>query len=269
MNRLNHSEHPEYGGGCTDTRSRLYLRSVPAGTVWFCHNCGAGGIKRNTKLTPSEILKRAKQSVIPSTAGTYKTIRLPSDFSLKIPTEGLKWFFKYGIYLEEIERYRFGYSDYNNRLILPVYNDDALVYFQARTLGTPSKTNPKYLNVKLSGAKNVFFKVLSNPVSKSVVIVEDILSSIKVGRVENSIALLGSYVPTSLTEICNHFDTIILWLDRDKLKSSLKYCQTLQARTGKQVKIVMVDKDPKEYSNDEIKNILKPYLNISGDNHGC
>lgn len=258
--RLNHSEHLEYSKPgmppCTDKRERLYLKEVPAGTVWFCHDCGYGGIKRNTNLTPAEVLRRVNQSVIPSVSGSYKQIKLPYDFDSKIPLEGKRWLYKYGITDEEIARYNFGYSGTNDRLILPVFEDEALVYYQARNLGAITKSNPKYLNIRQSGAKNVFFKNYTQPDHKAVVIVEDILSAVKVGRVTNAVSLLGSYIPDSFHSDVNDFEEYIIWLDRDKIKSSLKYLLKLQSRFNKKVRIIMQDKDPKEYSVEKIKEIL-------------
>lgn len=259
--RLNHSEHPEYSKpgmpACTDVRERLYLKEVPAGIVWFCHDCGCGGIKRNTNLTPAEVLKRVKLSVIPKVSGSYKRISLPYDFDSKIPLEGKRWLYKYGITGDEISKYGFGYSGANDRLILPIFVDDELVYYQARNLGTITKSNPKYLNIRQSGAKNVFFKNYTHPEHNSIVIVEDILSAIKVGRVTNSVSLLGSYIPESFHQDVSDFKEYLIWLDRDKIKASIKYCLKLQSRLGKKIRIIMQDKDPKEYSVDNIKEILQ------------
>lgn len=244
---------------CNDTRGRLYERETEKGVIFHCFNCNYSGFRPHKPFTPSELLKRLEernQSVIPSASGTANKVRLPYDFDERIPNKGLQWFYKYGIFQEDIKKFHFGYSQKYNRVILPVFDDEELVYYQARTLDPPSKNNPKYINVRQSGAKNVWFKNFSNTKNDVLVVVEDILSAVKVGKVTNAVSLLGSYIPTSFTTLCNDFDKIYLWLDRDKLKESIAYAKKLRLYSGKLVSVVVRDKDPKEHNISEIEEIL-------------
>ena len=255
--RLNHADSPEYGTPCSDTRARLYLKETTKGTAWFCHNCGKGGFKPKGNLTPKELLSYIKGlSVIPKQSASQREVKLPYDFTQSIPKKGLQWFYKYGIFQEDIKKFHFGYSQKYNRVILPVFDDEELIYYQARTLDPPSKNNPKYINVRQSGAKNVWFKNFSQTKKDKLVVVEDILSAVKVGKVTNAVSLLGSYIPTSFTTLCNDFDKIYLWLDRDKLKESIAYAKKLRLYSGKLVSVVVRDKDPKEHNISEIEEIL-------------
>lgn len=255
--RVNHKDHPEYGGDCSDIRGRLYIRETEKGEVWFCHDCQRKGFKPKGKRSPSELIKYFNSlSVIPSQSCEQREIKLPYDFSEDIPKTALQWFYKYSIFKEDINRFHFGFSSKYNRIILPIFDNETLIYYQSRLVDTPTKDNPKYINVRQSGAKNVFFKNFSYTEKQELVIVEDILSAIKVGKVTNTVSLLGSYIPDSFYELCSDFSKIWIWLDRDKLRSSIKYANKLRLKTSKQVKVVVVDKDPKEYSVEEIKEIL-------------
>ena len=239
-------------------RGRYYERRIATGTLYHCFNCSKSGIKRDEELTPKQLLERINNlSVIPKQSKQVTEVKLPYDYTEHIPKEGLQWFFKYGIMPELITKYKFGYSPKYNRIILPVFDEGRLVYYQARTLSKPTKDNPKYINVRQSGARNVWFKVLSN-IRNDVVIVEDILSACKVGSVTNSIALLGSYIPNELIEVLKPYSSIKLWLDRDKLKEALRYANKLRMLSGKQVSVIIKDLDPKEYSTQNIEGMLRP-----------
>lgn len=244
---------------CGDTRKRFYERDTDTGTVSHCFNCGFSTFVPFKDRTPQELLlylERRKQSVIPSESGYVKQVRLPIDFTERIPKKGLQWFYKYGIFDDVISKFKFGYSEQYNRIILPVFDNEKLVYYQARTLDTPTKNNPKYVNVRQAGAKNVWFKNISHKEDSKLVVVEDILSACKVGQVTNCIALLGSYIPDSFTSVAVEFDKICLWLDRDKFKEALKYASKFRILTRKQVVVVCETLDPKEYSVEKIEEIL-------------
>jgi len=260
--RLNHSEnvdrYPCKGATCTDIRGRLFVRQTNKGELWHCHNCGSSGFIRAKDLSPNELLNRFNNlSVIPSTSTCAKSVKLPYDFSTKIPNLGLQWFYKYGIFEDVIKKYSFGFSEKYNRIVMPVFDDGELVYYQSRTLDTPTKSNPKYINVRQSGAKSVFFKSFAYKDSDKLVVVEDILSACKVGLVTNAVSLLGSYIPDSFVNVCKDFDKIYIWLDRDKLREALKYANRLRYLLNKQVIVICKPLDPKEYSIEVIREILE------------
>jgi hypothetical protein len=79
----------------------------------------------------------------------------------------------------------------------------------------------------------------------------------KVGRRFCASPLLGS-VPLKRTEThLKPFKNVYLWLDKDKAKESVKTARNLSERIGKQVKVIVTEKDPKCYNNIEIYNIIK------------
>lgn len=85
---------------------------------------------------------------------------------------------------------------------------------------------------------------------------EDILSAIKVGRYCDSLALLGSYLPTTLTELLKTYDTVYIWLDHDKLQTSIKAMRSFTQTTGKVIKVIDTAADPKEIPGAEIERRL-------------
>jgi hypothetical protein len=213
-----------------------------------------------------EIIKSYTNKKTNIITNLVKEIRIPKDFNIKIDKVGLLWLMKYGILPDEISTFGIGWSDQYQRLILPVFQGERLVYWQGRTFKPITKNNPKYLNIRQSGAKNVFFrrfsaftKVSTNNCSDmvSLCIVEDILSAIKVGRYVDSLALLGSYLPKSITGIIkNKYQKVILWLDKDKYKTAIKEARKINELTGIPVKVICTEKDPKEISNEQLEFYL-------------
>lgn len=254
--RYSHSNYGEQR--CNDTRERLYVRQTPQGELQYCHNCGYKKFIPNRNKTPSQIIQQATH-LIKINEETYElsenNIYLPSDFSNNLPSAGRQWLDKYQITEQERTQFNIGYSERYHRVILPVYRDEQLVYWQGRYLKQPTKENPKYLNVRNKGAKNVFFK-RCNTGCDSICVVEDILSAIKVGRVTNSLAILGSYFSKEIINELKSFKHIYIWLDEDKYFTAVKAGKKLNAILNVPIKIIHTTLDPKEYNEQQIKETL-------------
>jgi len=167
------------------------------------------------------------------------------------------WLYKYGITDQDIKRYRFGFSEWYDRLIMPVFNDGKLVYWQGRNLGKSTKDSPKYTNVK-SNRSSVYFQLLTYP-GKPVVLVEDILSAIRVNNAGyNSVALLGTNIGTYLVKELQQLrpTLVLVWLDPDKRLDCVKYACRLTALGVPTQPVITCDRDPKEYSQQEIKDLI-------------
>lgn len=240
-------------GCCEGKDPALHIMRTSWGWVYKCHRCGISGWKKEN-LSPDQMVKKVT-SVPFVEEDRDGEIRLPKDFTTKIPVEGLLWLEKYGITDKEIEWFRFGYSKLYNRLIMPVFKSGELVYWQGRNLGEVTRYNPKYINAS-TNRKNIYFRVRKGRWDK-VCIVEDILSAIIVGRECNTYALLHASIPDSLiSDLYTIYETIYLWLDPDKrgemAASVLRY-----RSIGINVFMILSDKDPKCYSKIEIRRYLQ------------
>lgn len=104
-----------------------------------------------------------------------------------------------------------------------------------------------------------------------IVIVEDILSAIRVSAVCRTVCLHGLFLKTEVAkDIIKHNNTIILWLDGDnrgqeaavKIKTLLQACYEEWLKTRvfsnviKIVSNVSTKNDPKTYSDSEIRSII-------------
>lgn len=224
----------------------------------WCHECHSGGTYGN-RISLAGVLRRRNASTQDTETYTNTIITLPKDFSRHIPSKGLQWLRKYNITDEEINRYMFGYSAKLDRLILPVFKDGVLAYWQGRDLST-RKDAPKYINV-VADKKSTCFVAhpTSTPLSKTVVIVEDILSAIAVARAGFiGVSLLGSYLGNTVTKyIITLGDKFVVWLDPDKRKEASKYALFLLAKGLFAEPCVTMHKDPKEYTATEIQEHFK------------
>ena len=182
----------------------------------------------------------------------HNIVTLPQDFTTDIPSAGLMWLRKGHVTDEEIRLYRFGYSPSLDRVILPVWGEEGLLYWQGRAL-TPGGRTPKYINVKTK-RKHVYFVVRKD--SDMTVLVEDILSALAIARAGvNAIALLGSHVSADVREFIGTHK-VRVWLDPDKRKDCVTYAKMLRAHALQASPIVYTSKDPKEYTTEEIQSIL-------------
>lgn len=211
----------------TDTRGRLYIKRLEGAVVSYCHNCGEHGyVKLNNLRSITDLLK-ANDSI---EKGGHGDIELPHDcIPLRDdwPNEAASWLWKYGITAEEVVNNNITYSPSWNRLILPVYDGGKLVFWQGRAVN--SKQTPKYVNARAVAKPMATFLATHNP-SKVVVIVEDILSAIKVSRCVDSIALLGTSPDFDcLREKVEGYAEVVVWLDNDSagVKKSVELANRL------------------------------------------
>lgn len=93
----------------------------------------------------------------------------------------------------------------------------------------------------------------SSSTESTIVLVEDLVSAIKVSRVYDTCALLKTAIHDILLyRLASRYDRCILWLDPDMHKHMVQRLYPSIRPFFKEVEIVMSDKDPKYYSTDEI-----------------
>lgn len=124
--------------------------------------------------------------------------------------------------------------------------------YQGRYFGTGDY--PKYItHGYVSTTYNIHWK---DPLDKTIVLVEDFISAIKVSRVLNSMPLWGSSIPTERLRVLSRtFEKLVIWLDKDKQheypaltnKASLYFDSC---------KCIFSSFDPKQYSTEEIRWML-------------
>jgi len=98
---------------------------------------------------------------------------------------------------------------------------------------------------------------LSDNDTETITICEDVLSAIKISRVISSCALLKTAIHDKLlVRLSKQFNNCILWLDPDMHTHMIKIILPKIKPYFKEVKVIMSEKDPKEYSTENIREQL-------------
>lgn len=88
------------------------------------------------------------------------------------------------------------------------------------------------------------------------VLVEDIFSAIRVGRVVSCMPLFGSVIsPSWMAGISKITKDVTIWLDQDKYPEAVKFSQKFRTM-GVRANVVFTQLDPKAYNEDFIKETV-------------
>lgn len=203
---------------------------------FYCFGCGY--YKRKDDLESLRERLQPKQD----RSNEYSMLDTTPD----IPLEGVRWLMRYGITVPEITLHNIQWCESQRLLVLI----NTVQYWQGRSF---KPIGPKYLS---HGLKPLTTYGKSDTI---VVLVEDILSAIKVSRLGNasSIPLMGSSVSSDFEkQIVGMNKEIYIWLDRDKAKQAVRIKNRFKG-LGCNAKVIITDKDPKEYDTQEISKWLK------------
>lgn len=216
----------------------------------YCFSCGhyvsGSGISR--------LKSRVSQEPV-----TKHEVVLPSDSDVCYPTRALEWVGHYDLTRNDLLNNNVLWSETNQRLIFPVYGDNGLIAYQGRYFGQPapegSKPFPKWWGV---GDLSNTFHILGKS-STQLVLVEDVVSAIKLSKFTMAMPLFGSHVGITrfkrLRSLLVPSTEVCLYLDPDKRKESV-----VEARRGQLVglnmRVIYSERDPKEESYARLKILL-------------
>jgi DNA primase len=134
------------------------------------------------------------------------------------------------------------YSDKGSgRLILPVRDVNGTLYgFVARRLG--EGRGPKTLSF-LEDSRGAWYHRAG---SKSIVLVEDQLSAIRVSNHVSAVALMGTNISDSLVSalVKQGYDTVHLALDKDAYNKAIRTAVTLRSKL--KLRVPQLEKDAKD-----------------------
>jgi len=193
-------------------------------------------------------------------------VEIPEDFTSVIPVQHRTWLYKAGITHAEYLQAGIGWSDHLQRIIIPLYGDSGeLLYFQCRAVHKGQL--PKYKNPPVEKA-TLLYKV-NHPDYSRVVVTEDILSALKVGRHTHAVSILGTKTSDEQAAYLSEFKLVSYWLDPDKagLEGARKGCKQLSLVTNTEV--LHSSKDPKNLSDRVIRKILGLPTMETYTYHGC
>lgn len=234
-------------GRCPKCPSSDAYTQYPDGSA-FCFSCNSYWPAENSL----RYLKRKLEGR--SFKVKSKVDNFPADVTNNIPKEALVWLKSYGITSQEIIDNEYVWSPMWKSLI--VFSKDIeqnVIFWQGRFF---PKQDPKVIGF---GQKDhLKFGGPERGQTDVVVLVEDFVSAIKVNRYQTCLCLFGSYVsPQLMLRLKNlGYNKVIIWLDPDKSKQSLSFSRRYGVLFKQGVVSILSDRDPKEHSNQEIKDFL-------------
>jgi len=203
---------------------------------YYCFGCRFYKTKDDLKSLRSRVADRGRSTEIDT---VVQDIKVDSD----IPPEARRWLYSYGITKEDIHNYGIGWNESQALLVLHKQKD----YWQGRTFNPHART--KYMSM---GKK----PLLLYGKSDTIVLVEDIISAIRISEVATGMPLLGvSMSQQTIDKIVENFNRAVVWLDRDKATLAIKHKRALEMR-GIDASVVISPKDPKEYTKGELSEWL-------------
>lgn len=194
-----------------------------------------------------------------------KPIVLPSDVTQNYPEHAVAWCNKYDITVQQMLQNNMVYSKWKDQLIFAFYgNTGDLLAYQARNLNAVSKAKRYYTCGDVNNLLPIYscrHPLPDGQYHRHLVLVEDCLSAIKISYTEGlgcaSMPLLGSGISRQkLSRLRPFYDVLDVFLDPNmwhKSPSIVKQAQML----GFQARPVQSDRDPKEHSYSELKELLK------------
>lgn len=210
------------------------------------------------------------------------SIVLPHDLSRDFPQEVVDWIAPTGVKIEELIAHGYFFSKFASKLVRllfksddqriqdclwgrPCAREDRALYRSQNTTSPKSKFygrkdavqaysyrgqpyNPLQLSSSEAGFPASQDEAAAN---RHLVIVEDSLSSIKVGRTLPCAPLFGSSISNNkLVNLIRPFDEVIVWLDSNKLNSARQIADRIKM-LGKKSRVVFTELDPKYLNAEE------------------
>lgn len=250
------------------------LSHLTKGYAFKCFRCQETGFQPVGVLSVQDLQQRreAISKLLEDT--TQLVLSLPSGLCpLGENAAACLWLSKAGIPLSLAEKYQWAYHGPSGRACLPLLSPSLKVL--AVLFRSLDGSKPKYI---LKGDKDATFwsrdefilpsvqQELFSPDVPHACIVEDILSAVRVGRCIRTAALLGTAVSDAKV---NELATVVrslagdetprvcVWTDNDPAGHKARvHCIRRLGLQGIEVRIIKTPKDPKYYTNGQIKELI-------------
>lgn len=204
----------------------------------YCFSCGySSGSTVHGKINSTT--KQIKQ--IPP---------FPEDISNTLGENAKRWLLRYFPTKEDFPRCF--WSEQEQKLYFMLDNGA----YQYRYFGE-NKDHPKWVGYGINDNLLHITNPNNSLVDGLLVLVEDIISGLKVGHITPTLTLFGSNI--SLKRLATlkllGYNEVIIWLDWDKREYAIKAAQLAQS-IGLQAQVIHTKLDPKEYNYEQIKKFL-------------
>lgn len=255
--RINHTSSM-----CSGSSNSLKITRTDDDRIYAkCYRCGGWGSHAGRMAAVSSLARRLRSAhtIIP------REVKLPSDMSMdfkSFPVRVRSYLSKCGVSAAELSAYGIGWSEKWERLILPLYRGSDVEGFQARYFGDETD-QPKYITrYKNSGDFYQNFPARSATDDGLCVIVEDMLSAVRVAKQFNAVCLYGTEMSDKCLDlVVNSYERAIIWTDYDNYVVRKKGTAMRRRLTslGIDAKILMSVTDPKHYTDEEIMGYVSTF----------
>lgn len=247
-----------------------------------CFSCGR---HESSPLSEDVLFKQSGVEHVPKSL-------LPSSFTREVPVRAWQWLLQYGLPYS-YWKHRCGFAPSESRLVFTVGepmafsigrlipevggNEGRSAVGTSQSAGSQADGRVQVVLRQEAGSvvsavnqgrkwfvwgdSHKHCEVITPPAdsgpSKTVVLVEDIISAHKVGQVTTAIPLFGTVVyPCHLYYLMQQDKPITLWLDKDQEQNVQKTALRLQSLVSVPVNIVITDDDPKSQPFEMIRTVV-------------
>ena len=208
-------------------------------------------------------LKRATRYMYQEVEEVKAPVHIISTLETKVPEPNRSWLKKY-LTDDQIDMY-FYWSPKMKRHVYLEWryksdddNEGEMTYWEARKVFGPNESTSGISKVISSGSKpySMWGKWKETGV---VVMVEDIVSAIKLSDLVGVMCLHGSSLPWPMYQRLGNnpaIKKVIIWLDPDKFPQAQAISSKFHS-WNKETSVIRTPEDPKDYPLEEIKEILK------------
>ena len=246
---------PRCRGGSSNEKS-LSITRVDDGLLYKCHraSCGAAG-----KVFSSGVIAEHRETE----RKPEKKLGHPEPLT-DINEEWLEYLCsKYGVDEELITNNRVMMCPQRNTVVFPCHDTEGrLANFVDRDYATGRK--PKSINYPVTENTTGVIEPLTNPDGDSAVLVEDMMSAIKLSRLVPAIPLLGVHATyEQWNVIAAKYKNILIYLDADaRWQAANLYsgCGILFDC----VKVAWESSDPKDTRYERLEQVVQGFLEVCG-----
>ncbi len=217
----------------------------------FCHACHKDFPGKGRDLLPQKSI--TKCTIMPEIDS------LVND-TLIWPPEAFYYLHKYYIDDEQLRSSGAFWSNRYKRICFPYYQED---YKQDKMIACHMRSLTEQPKWRFVGTKDFCWLLFTDRVEEDervvypyVCLVEDVLSAIRVSKYIDCICLGGTSINMYTRETLNDYKNVYIFLDGDEAgkKGAEKIRKELKLTHN--VKVIRAKKDPKEFDNEWLKEIL-------------
>ena len=219
----------------------------------FCHACGKDFPGKGKDLLPKKQPPR-------------KSLELPvwDPFDC-FPDKAYDYLNKFHYVRDE----RCFWSSKYDRLCFPYYKKDDFLYNGPETMiGCWMRSLDQQPKWKLAGSKDfawVYFKArkvweseeTEYRLNNTIVLVEDVISAIRVSKYLDCVHLGGTSINKSTEDLLNAYINVYIFLDGDEAGKNGAMKIRNKLKLNYNVRVIRAKKDPKCHTDEELKRILR------------